>query len=72
MLAGLPPRTKGTVHVDDPTELRVWGALGDGEATLDELCARAGLPVPECVAAVSGLELRGVVECALTGTIRRR
>lgn len=72
MLAGLPPRTRGAVRVDDPTELRIWGALGDGEATLDELCARAGLPVSECVAAVSGLELRGAVECSLTGTIRRR
>ena len=53
-------------------ERAIWGALVGGAATLDELCTRASLPARECVAAVSALELSGVIECALTGEIRRR
>ena len=53
-------------------EMRVWNALGHGAASLDELCARSGLPVAQCLTAVTGLELRGAVECALTGEVRRR
>jgi predicted Rossmann fold nucleotide-binding protein DprA/Smf involved in DNA uptake len=56
----------------DETEARIWSALADGATTLDELCARAALPVTQCLTAVTRLELRGVVECALTGEIRRR
>jgi predicted Rossmann fold nucleotide-binding protein DprA/Smf involved in DNA uptake len=56
----------------DETEMRLWTALSDGPANLDELCARAALPVAQCLSAVTRLELRGVVECALTGEIRRR
>jgi DNA processing protein len=71
-LAGLTPAKIAGPHIDDPTEMRVWSALASGSASLDDLCARAALPVNECMAAVTGLELRGAVECALTGEIRRR
>ena len=71
-LAGLVPQKKSGPHIDDPTEMRIWAALEAGAESLDELCARAALPVSECMAAVTGLELRGAVECALTGEIRRR
>ena len=53
-------------------ERAVWAALSEGAMSLDELCARAALPARECVGAVSGLEIRGAIECALTGEIRRR
>lgn len=66
-----PPRRAGPL-IDDPIEMRVWDALADGAATLDELCARAALPVTACLSAITGLELRGAVECALTGEVRRR
>ena len=56
----------------DEVEVRIWSALGHGAATLDDLCARARLPVTSCLTAVTRLELRGVIECALTGEIRRR
>lgn len=72
MLAGLTPQRKARPRVDDETEMRIWGALEHGASSLDELCARSGLPVAQCLAAVTGLELRGAVECALTGEIRRR
>lgn len=71
-LAGLSPLPRAEPHVDDEFEMRVWTALGHGAATLDELCARSGLPVAQCLSAVTGLELRGAVECALTGEVRRR
>jgi DNA processing protein len=71
-LAGLSPQPRTEPRVDDEVEMRVWAALAHGAASLDELCARAGLPVAQCLSAVTGLELRGAVECALTGEVRRR
>lgn len=71
-LAGLSPLARSDPHFDDEVEMRVWSALGHGAASLDELCARSGLPVAQCLSAVTGLELRGAVECALTGEVRRR
>jgi DNA processing protein len=71
-LAGLSPLARSDPRFDDEVEMRVWNALGRGAATLDELCARSGLPVAQCLTAVTGLELRGAVECALTGEVRRR
>jgi DNA processing protein len=71
-LAGLAPHPRAEPRVDDEIEMRVWAALAHGSATLDEICARAGLPVAQCLSAVTGLELRGAVECALTGEVRRR
>jgi DNA processing protein len=72
VLAGLSPVPRAGPRVDDEVEMRVWAALGHGAATLDELCSRSGLPVAQCLSAVTGLELRGAVECALTGEVRRR
>lgn len=71
-LAGLSPQRKAQPKVDDEVEMRIWAALEKGAASLDELCARAGLPVAQCLTGVTGLEIRGAVECALTGEIRRR
>jgi DNA processing protein len=71
-LAGLSPPARSDPHMDDEVEMRVWAALADGAATVDELCARSGLPVARCLTAITGLELRGAVECALTGEVRRR
>jgi DNA processing protein len=52
-------------------ERRMWDALSKGAADLDTLCTRTGMPAHEAIAAVSGLEIRGLVECALSGEIRR-
>jgi len=52
-------------------ERTVWQALHAGGLDLESLAARASLPAHETLAAVSALELRGLVECALTGEIRR-
>jgi DNA processing protein len=53
------------------SERILWDALAAGHADLDTLSSRSGLPAHEAMAAVSALELRGLVECALTGEIRR-
>jgi DNA processing protein len=71
-LAGLSPQAIAGPHIDDATEMCVWRALESASPSLDALCARAALPVAECLAAITGLELRGAVECSLTGEIRRR
>lgn len=52
-------------------ERRLWDALAEGPADLDTLCTRAALPAHEGLAAVSALEVRGMIECALSGEIRR-
>lgn len=56
----------------DEKESRVWKALADGDLDVDALCARSNLPARECMAAITGLELQGMVECLLTGEVRRR
>lgn len=56
----------------DAAERAVWDALAAGPADIDLLCARAALPARDCLAAVTALEMRGVIECELTGEIRRR
>ena len=52
-------------------ERRMWDALADGAADLDTLCTRSGLPAHDGMAAVTALELRGLIECCLSGEIRR-
>ena len=50
----------------------LWHALDGGAADVDTLAARASLPARECLAALSELELAGLVTCALTGEVARR
>ncbi len=52
-------------------ERRLWDALADGASDLDTLCSRARLPAQQAMAALGALELRGLVECGLSGEIRR-
>lgn len=66
-----PGRARAPELAND-AERAVWVALEQGAASMDELCARAGLPARECMGAVSRLEIAGAIECALTGEIRRR
>ena len=52
---------------------RIWNALGEARVVARRAVrARRRFPSRECLIAVTALELRGVVECALTGEIRRR
>jgi DNA processing protein len=56
----------------DPVEQSIWEALGRPARDFDVLCARTGLPARICFETVTALELRGLVECTLTGELRRR
>jgi DNA processing protein len=56
----------------DADERVVWDALGARALDIDTLTLLSALPARRCMAAVTTMELRGVVECALTGEIRRR
>jgi DNA processing protein len=54
------------------TEQKVWDSLRDGPKLTDDLPAMAGLSLAECLAAITSLEIMGLVECSLAGEIRRR
>ena len=54
------------------TEQKVWDATERGFAEMDALPGRTGLTMAECLAAVTSLEILGLVECSLAGEIRRR
>jgi DNA processing protein len=70
------------LHLDPPARVRdpdlndheqaVWKALAADGLDVDALSTRSNLPARECLAAVTSLELLGLVECLLTGEVRRR
>ncbi|HEY6219188.1 MAG TPA: DNA-processing protein DprA [Gemmatimonadaceae bacterium] len=65
------PRPAAT-RLDTADERAVWMALENPAPNFDILSARASLPARLCLETVTALELRGLVECSLTGEIRRR
>jgi predicted Rossmann fold nucleotide-binding protein DprA/Smf involved in DNA uptake len=71
LLAGLVAPIRASELPEQGAERRLWDALALGAADLDTLCTRAALPAQEGLAAVSALEIRGMIECALSGEIRR-
>ena len=70
-LMGLTPPVRLADIPHGSGERRMWDAVADGAADLDTLCSRSGLPAHEGMAAVTALELRGLIECCLSGEIRR-
>jgi DNA processing protein len=71
-LIGISQPGKATVALADATEQLVWNALERPAANFDVLTARTGLPARLCLETVTALELRGIVDCAITGEVRRR
>lgn len=67
---GPPPRVRDAELSLE--ESRVFEALAAGGLDLDTLAARSSLPVRECMGAVTSLEILGMIECLLTGEVRRR
>jgi DNA processing protein len=53
-------------------ERLVWEALVGGYFEVDTLSVKCGLSTPECFAAITSLEIMGLVECSVGGEIRRR
>lgn len=71
LLAGLVAPLRVSDLPEQGAERRLWDALASGPADLDTLCTRAALPAHEGMAALTALEVRGMIECALSGEIRR-
>jgi len=53
-------------------EARVWSALGAGGLGMDALASASRFTARECMGIVTALELRGLVECLVSGEVRRR
>lgn len=53
-------------------EKRIWDALDIGFLEIDTLANKSGLTTPECLAAITSLEIMGLIECSSAGEIRRR
>lgn len=59
------------IHFSD-TEALVWSAIGGMSLGIDVIAARTRLSTRECLAVVTSLELSGMLECLVTGQVRRR
>jgi DNA processing protein len=69
VLAGLTATTEEVrVGLD---ESAVWDALGDGRLSTEVVAVRSRLPTPRCLAALTALELAGLVIGAHDGTYGR-
>jgi DNA processing protein len=71
-LLGLPAPKDRDLTGASPAERAVWRALERGATDVDALVASTDLPLRDCLAALTALELAGAVECAPSGEIRRR
>jgi DNA processing protein len=54
------------------SEQKVWDAIAGGFVDTDALPAATHLTIAACLAAITSLEIMGLVECSLAGEIRRR
>lgn len=70
--AGLTPSLRGEASLASDAERAVWKTLAHGSLDMDSICWNTGLPARDCIATVGAMELRGLLECALTGEISRR
>lgn len=71
-LIGLSEPGRASVDLRSEAEQSVWKALSQPAANFDILSIRAGIPARLCLETVTAMEIRGVVDCAITGEIRRR
>jgi DNA processing protein len=71
-LIGISEPGRARVSFESPIERTIWNALDRPAANFDVLTARTGLPARICLETITTLELRGLVDCAITGEVRRR
>ena len=64
------PKQTADIELPD-SERRLWECLRNGPADVDRLALQTGLALGECLAGVSSLEIRGLVQCSLAGEISR-
>ena len=66
------PPEKSIVPLLPDSEQKVWEAIHARFVQSDDLPSATGLSLAECLAAITSLEIMGLVECSLAGEIRRR
>lgn len=71
-LGGSAPRRESREPPSGSDARIAWDALAHGPLSLDALVVASELAVQRCVAAVTELELAGLVEDTLSGELRRR
>lgn len=71
-LAGITSRKQSPPLCLEEVDAQVWSAIGAETLPLDSIAARARIGTRECIAAITSLELSGMVESLVTGEIRRR
>jgi DNA processing protein len=71
-LLGITLKAESPPPLLPDTEQKVWDSITAGAAVTDDLPALTGLTLAECLAAITSLEIMGLVECTLAGEIRRR
>ncbi len=71
LLSLTPVARRVNVPVDGDARV-LWDALATPAPDVDTLASRSRLPAHACMVALTELELAGVVECAMSGEVRRR
>ena len=71
-LLGVSAARESPVPTLPENEERVWNALGKGFVEIDALATKSGLRTPDCLAAITSLEIMGLIDCSPGGEIRRR
>ncbi|MDQ3675112.1 MAG: DNA-processing protein DprA [Gemmatimonadota bacterium] len=71
-LLGISPAARATEPILPEPERSVWALLGDGYREPDWLAGRTGLAIAQCLAAITSLEIRGLIETSNSGEVRRR
>jgi DNA processing protein len=72
-LLGLGPAPPESARPNLPdAEQRVWEAIGFAFTDPDTISLKTDLAPSACLAAITSLELLGLVECSIAGEIRRR
>ena len=66
------PSEKAQPTLLPDSEQKIWDAIEGGFTNTDSLPSATGLTLAECLAAITSLEIMGLVECSLAGEIRRR
>ena len=67
----LKPEKPPTPLLPD-TEQKLWDALDDGMKLTDDLPALTNLSLADCLAAITSLEIMGLIDCTLAGELKRR
>ena len=64
--------TRAAPDLEGDDDYRGLGWRSCRGACTDDIIAKTALPVDRCLAAITSLEMRGLVDCLLSGEIQRR